>query len=110
MTDKLKSTQVCYDENVLMMRIDDCVVFGNKEALQRLVAKIGQKTGKWHINFDPYDESTSPKEAGYYRIIEEDGNERTDYYFGEPRVTGHGIGYWADSEKTIVAWARLEWK
>lgn len=65
---------------------------------------------KWHINFDPYDESTSPKEKGYYRIIEEDGTEKTDYFFGEPRMTGHGIGYWATSEKTIIAWARLEWE
>ena len=64
---------------------------------------------KWHINFDPYDESTSPKEKGYYCIIEEDGTEKTDYFFGEPRMTGHGIGYWATSEKTIIAWARLEW-
>lgn len=64
---------------------------------------------KWHINFDPYDESTSPKEKGYYRIIEEDGTEKTDYFFGEPRMTGHGIGYWATSEKTIIAWTRLEW-
>ena len=65
---------------------------------------------KWHINFDPYDESTSPKEKGYYRIIEEDGTEKTDYFFGEPRMTGHGIGYWATSEKTIIAWTRLEWE
>lgn len=65
---------------------------------------------KWHINFDPYDESTSPKEKGYYRIIEEDGTEKTDYFFGEPRMTGHGIGYWATSEKSIIAWVRLEWE
>lgn len=63
---------------------------------------------KWHWSCDPYDESTSPTEAGYYRIIDEDGTEMTDYFFGEPRITGRGIGYWATCEKTILAWSRLE--
>lgn len=63
---------------------------------------------KWHWNCDPYDDSTSPTEAGYYRIIDEDGTEMTDYFFGEPRITGRGIGYWATCEKTILAWTRLE--
>lgn len=63
---------------------------------------------KWHWSCDPYDESTSPTEAGYYRIIDEDGTEMTDYFFGEPRMTRIGIGYWATCEKTILAWSRLE--
>ena len=40
MTDELKSTQVCYGENVQMMRIDDCIVFGNKDSLRRIVEKM----------------------------------------------------------------------
>lgn len=52
---ELKSTQVCYGEDVLMMRVDDCLIFGNKDALQKLAKKlegwmeevIEQKKGKW---------------------------------------------------------------
>ena len=70
--------------------------------------RMAKVENKWHWNCDPYDESTSPTEAGYYRIIDEDGTEMTDYFFGEPRITGRGIGYWATCEKTILAWTRLE--
>ncbi len=70
--------------------------------------RTAKMENKWHWNCDPYDDSTSPTEAGYYRIIDEDGTEMTDYFFGEPRITGRGIGYWATCEKTILAWSRLE--
>ena len=70
--------------------------------------RTAKMENKWHWNCDPYDESTSPTEAGYYRIIDEDGTEMTDYFFGEPRMTRIGIGYWATCEKTILAWSRLE--
>ena len=82
------------------------------EALEKLPSAEQERTAKvenkWHWNCDPYDESTSPTEAGYYRIIDEDGTEMTDYFFGEPRMTRIGIGYWATCEKTILAWTRLE--
>ena len=38
MNDELKSTRVCYGEDVLMMRVDDCIVFGNKDALRKMIA------------------------------------------------------------------------
>ena len=37
MSEELKGTQICYGEEVLMMRIDDCIVFGNKTALQKYI-------------------------------------------------------------------------
>ena len=84
----------------------------NLEKEQIKGANVPERTAKvenkWHWNCDPYDDSTSPTEAGYYRIIDENGTEMTDYFFGEPRMTGHGIGYWATCEKTILAWSRLE--
>ena len=68
-----------------------------------------RKHGKWHIlNDDPYDESGMPKEKGYYRVIDEFGNEYTDLYYAEPRMTPHGIGYWQDGRYTIRAWARMD--
>ena len=42
----LKSTQICYGENVLMMRVDDCLIFRNKDALRRLVEKLEERTAK----------------------------------------------------------------
>lgn len=42
---------------------------------------------KWHWNFDVYDESDSPTEEGLYYIIDDEGNEMIDYFFGEPRIT-----------------------
>ena len=62
---------------------------------------------KWIWNFDVYDESDSPTEEGYYRIIDDEGNEATDYYFNEPRMTHHGIGYWRDAGRPIIAWRFL---
>ena len=62
---------------------------------------------KWTWNFDVYDESDSPTEEGYYRIIDDEGNETTDYFFNEPRMTHHGIGYWRDAERPIIAWRFL---
>ena len=46
MSEYLKSMQVCYGENVLMMRVDDCLIFGNKDALRRLVEKLKERTAK----------------------------------------------------------------
>lgn len=40
MSEELKSTQIVYGENVLMMRVDDCLIFGNKNALRSLVEKL----------------------------------------------------------------------
>ena len=42
----LKSTQIYYGENVLMMRVDDCLIFGNKGALRRLVEKLEERIAK----------------------------------------------------------------
>lgn len=63
---------------------------------------------KWHFSFDPYDESTSPTEAGYYRVIDEYGTEMVDYFFGKPTITPRGIGYWAKCENVIIGWSKLE--
>lgn len=46
MSKELKSTQVCYGEDVLMMRVDDCLIFGNKDALQKLAKKLEERTAK----------------------------------------------------------------
>lgn len=40
MSEELKSTQIVYGENVLMMRVDDCLIFGNKNALRSLAEKL----------------------------------------------------------------------
>ena len=65
--------------------------------------------GKWHImSEDLYDESDAPKEAGIYRVIDIDGREYTDEFFGTPRLTKDGIGYWALSEKPLRAWAKMD--
>ena len=40
MNEELKSTQIVYGENVLMMQIDDCLIFGNKDALRSLAEKL----------------------------------------------------------------------
>ena len=42
---------------------------------------------RWTWNFDVYDESDAPTKEGYYRTIDDEGNEITDYYFNEPRMT-----------------------
>lgn len=42
----LKSTQIIYGENVLMMRVDDCLIFGNKDSLRRLAEKLKERTAK----------------------------------------------------------------
>ena len=46
MIDELKSTQVCYGEEVKMMRVNDCIVFGNKDSLRRIVEKMPERTTK----------------------------------------------------------------
>ena len=65
-------------------------------------------TDRWTWNFDVYDESDSPTEEGYYRIIDDEGYEMTDYFFGEPRMTPYGIGYWRDGTRPIIAWKKAE--
>lgn len=55
MSKELKNTQIVYGENVLMMRVDDCLIFGNKNALRSLAEKLTEfssteserKKGKW---------------------------------------------------------------
>ena len=55
MSEELKSTQIVYGENVLMMRVDDCLIFGNKNALRSLAEKLKElpsaepkrKKGRW---------------------------------------------------------------
>ena len=61
---------------------------------------------KWTMMLNPFDESTSPTEAGCYRIIDMYGTEMTDYYFAEPRMTPRGVAYWKDCENPIVAWMK----
>lgn len=46
MMEELKSTQICYAENVKMMQIENCIVFGNKYTLQRILDKITERTVK----------------------------------------------------------------
>ena len=46
MNEELKSTQICYGENVLMMRMDDCIVFGNKDSLRRIAGKMTERIAK----------------------------------------------------------------
>lgn len=46
MSEELKSTQIYYGENVLMMRVEDCLIFGNKDALRRLAEKLEKRTAK----------------------------------------------------------------
>ena len=62
---------------------------------------------KWIWNFNVYDDSDAPTKEGYYRIIDDEGNETTDYYFNEPRMTHHGIGYWKYGTRPIIAWKYL---
>ena len=40
MSEELKNLQTVYGENVLMMRVDDCLIFGNKNALRSLTEKL----------------------------------------------------------------------
>ena len=40
MSEELKNTQIVYGENVLMMRVNDCLIFGNKNALRSLTEKL----------------------------------------------------------------------
>ena len=57
MSDELKSTQIVYGENVLMMRVDDCLIFGNKNAMRSLAEKLTElpsaepkrKKGRWEV-------------------------------------------------------------
>ena len=51
MSDELKSTQIYYGENVLMMRVDDCLIFGNKDALRRLAEKLEERTAKVKVRY-----------------------------------------------------------
>ena len=46
MSEELKSTQICYGEEVLMMRVDDCIIFGNKDSLRRIVEKMPKRKAK----------------------------------------------------------------
>lgn len=62
---------------------------------------------RWTWNFDVYDESDAPTTEGYYRTIDDEGNEITDYYFNEPRLTEHGYGYWKYGTRPITAWKYL---
>ena len=62
---------------------------------------------RWTLNFDVYDESDAPTKEGYYRTIDDEGNEITDYYFNEPRMTPRGIGYWKHGTRPIIAWKYL---
>lgn len=102
---------LCYDTEAEAIQAWNRAMSGNVQECAkdaRCTERMAKVENKWHWNCDPYDESTSPTEAGYYRIIDEDGTEMTDYFFGEPRMTRIGIGYWATCEKTILAWSRLE--
>ena len=62
---------------------------------------------RWTWNFDVYDESDAPTKEGYYRTIDDEGNEKTDYYFNEPRLAEHGYGYWKYGTRPIIAWKYL---
>lgn len=66
---------------------------------------------EWH-DVDPYsdDESDCPTEAGYYDVVDTEGNRLTDFYSPEPFITRHGIGYWRDGKYPIIAWKRCKEK
>lgn len=68
------------------------------------------KHGEWRIlPEDPYDESGAPTEEGWYRIITEDGEETTDYFFNKPTLVASGeVGYWKNNKKLIRAWAKMD--
>lgn len=67
------------------------------------------KHGRWHfLSEDPYDETGVPTEAGLYRVIDFEGKEYTDKYFGKPTLTKDGASYWRDSRQQIRAWARMD--
>lgn len=67
------------------------------------------KHGKWHFApEDLLDVTDAPKEEGWYRIITMDGEEATDYFFGEPTLTKNGVSYWLKSTKAIKAWAKMD--
>lgn len=59
MSDELKSTQIYYGENVLMMRVDDCLIFGNKDALRRLAEKLKERTAHWIEDEYAFNHSSS---------------------------------------------------
>lgn len=72
---------------------------------------VGVRHGKWHIMpEDPYDDSESPTEEGWYRIITTDGEEMTDYYFNKPTLIGRGVVYWKNCKRGIRAWAKMDGK
>lgn len=50
------------------------------------------------------EDEAAPKEAGWYRVIDANGNEYTDYFFAVPRVSKRGVSYWKDSDYPIIAW------
>ena len=60
--------------------------------LDYLIEYRDREKTKWNVILDLYDESASPKEEGWYRIIDTEGNEMVDYFYGEPVTTRIGIG------------------
>lgn len=57
---------------------------------------------QWNMCIE--EDEDAPKEAGWYRVIDANGNEYADYFFAEPRMTPRGVSYWKDSDYPIIAW------
>lgn len=61
---------------------------------------------EWTItSTDPYDESDMPIEAGYYRIIDKNGEEKVNYYYNRPVMRPWGVAYW-HNDGEIRAWKK----
>ena len=82
-----------------------CAFFQNKSDYAEVVH------GEWHIMPEnPLDETESPTEEGWYRIITDDGEETTDYFYNKPVLIGMGCAYWKNCKKLIRAWAKMDAK
>ena len=109
--------KLCEVRSAPPMSRDDIVELKLLQKLEKEFSEIPTadvvevKHGEWHImSEDPYDESDSPTEEGWYRIITTDGEEMTDYFFAKPTMTGYGCVYWKNCKKVIRAWAKIDGK
>lgn len=56
----------------------------------------------------PGDETECPTEEGWYRIIDIEGEEMTDYFYAKPMLNGMGVGYWKNCRTQIKAWKKMK--
>ena len=110
MSEELKSLQTVYGENVLMMRVDDCLIFGNKNALRSLAEKLTESPSvepehKWI----PVSEAL-PKDTDMLlvTIVRSDGSKRvrSGHYYKGYFMLDNG-DTWNETDKEVLAWMPL---